>query len=74
MIGKDTSDSEVASQMEAFRELLAQGKQVAFVVRKGALTCDEPVEYKNAYTMTREEIICHITATALCLCTWARWR
>lgn len=60
VIGKETSDEEVRNAMTAFRELLAQGKNVAFVVRKGALSYDGAVEYKNQNTMLREEIIRHI--------------
>ena len=46
--------------MEQFREVLAAGKDVAFVIRKGALSYDEKVVYKNDNTMSREEIIRHI--------------
>lgn len=60
IIGKETTDDEVAQAMGYFRELLAVGKDVAFVVRKGALTNDCEVEYKNGNTMLREEIIQHI--------------
>ena len=64
IIGKDTTDEEVSAAMENFRKLLSQGKQVAFIVRKGALKYDEPVEYKNDNTMLREEIIQHIADAA----------
>ena len=64
IIGKDTTDEEVSAAMEDFRKLLSQGKQVAFIVRKGALKYDEPVEYKNENTMLREEIIQHIADAA----------
>ncbi len=64
IIGKDTSDEEVASAMESFRPLLAEGKDVAFVIRKGALTDAPKVEYKNGNTMVREEIIRHIVAAS----------
>lgn len=60
IIGKDTTDEEVASAMEEFRSILATGKDVAFVIRKGALTDAPKVEYKNDNTMIREEIIQHI--------------
>lgn len=60
VIGKETSDDEAAAKMEEFRALLAAGKDVAFVIRKGALTDAPKVEYKNDNTMTREEIIQHI--------------
>ena len=64
IIGKDTADSEVENAMKEFKNILAKGKCVAFVVRKGALSYDEKVVYKNNNTMVREEIIRHITAVS----------
>lgn len=63
VIGKDTTE-EVAVRMAEFRELLKKGKQVAFVIRKGALEYDKKVIYKNDNTMSREEIIRHIVAVS----------
>lgn len=60
VIGRDTTDDEVAEVMEGFRALLAEGRDVAFVIRKGALTDAPKVDYKNANAMSREEIIRHI--------------
>lgn len=60
IIGKETTDEEVEKAMENFRTVLAAGKDVAFVIRKGALTDAPKVEYKNENTMVREEIIQHI--------------
>lgn len=60
VIGKDTTDEDVAAAMSGFAPLLAQGKDVAFVIRKGALTTDVKVAYANAYTMRREDVIRHI--------------
>ena len=60
IIGKETTDEEVEKAMENFRAILATGKDVAFVIRKGALTDAPKVEYKNENTMVREEIIRHI--------------
>ena len=60
VIGKETTDEEAEKAMEAFRTILAQGKDVAFVIRKGALTDAPKVEYRNDNTMVREEIIRHI--------------
>lgn len=60
IIGKDTTDEEVEKAMESFRAVLKQGKDVAFVIRKGALTDAPDVEYKNNNHMVREEIIQHI--------------
>lgn len=64
VIGSDTSEEEVSSKMEEFRKILSQGKDAAFVIRKGALTDAPKVEYGNANSMTREEIIRHITAVS----------
>lgn len=60
IIGKETTDDEVAKIMEGFKKILAAGKDVAFVIRKGALTDAPKVEYKNNNMMVREEIIQHI--------------
>lgn len=59
-IGKDTTDEEVAAVMADFREVLAKGKDVAFVIRKGAISYDGKVKYANDNKMVREEIIQHI--------------
>lgn len=64
IIGKETTDEEVESAMENFRKVLAQGKDVAFVVRKGALSYDGKVVYKNDNAMVREDIIRHIVAVS----------
>ncbi len=60
VIGKETTEEELTAKMTEFRELLARGKNVAFVVRKGALTDAPKVEYRNENTMVREKIIQHI--------------
>ncbi len=64
IIGIETTDDEVAKAMDDFREILATGKQVAFVIRKGALTDAPKVKYENSNSMTREDIIKHITAVS----------
>lgn len=64
IIGKETTEEEVISVMNEFKTILAQGKDVAFVIRKGALSYDENVEYKNDNTMVREDIIKHIIAVS----------
>ena len=60
IISPDTTDDEAKAAMEHFREILASGKDVAFVIRKGALTDAPKIEYKNNHQMLREEIIQHI--------------
>ncbi len=64
VIGKETTDDEVANSMAEFRKILSAGKDVAFVIRKGALSYDEKVVYANSNTMKREEIIRHIVAVS----------
>ncbi len=60
IIGDETTEEEVKEIMARFRVILSKGKDVAFVIRKGALVFDENVEYKNDNQMCREEIINHI--------------
>jgi phosphonopyruvate decarboxylase len=60
VIGNDTTEAEVISVMDRFNKDLAHGKDVAFVIRKGALTYDGSVEYSNSNLMLREDIIHHI--------------
>ncbi len=60
VVGKETTGEELKEAMSRFAPLLEAGKDVAFVIRKGALTDAPKVEYKNSNTMTREAIIQHI--------------
>ena len=64
IVGPETTEEELSSKMAEFRLLLDSGKDVAFVIRKGALTDAPKVEYKNDNTMIREEIIKHIVAAS----------
>ena len=57
IIGKETTDDEIANAMADFRNLLAAGKDVAFVIRKGALSYDEKVVYANSNTMKPKFIV-----------------
>lgn len=64
IIGKDTTDDKVVQAMDEFRKVLGQCKDVAFIIRKGALTDAPKVEYKNENHMVREGIIQHIVAAS----------
>jgi len=64
IIGKDTTEDELSAKMTEFKTILAKGKQVAFVVRKGALEFDGKVKYANDNKMVREEIIEHIATVS----------
>ena len=60
ILDKETTEEELVKVMSEFRDILSTGKNVAFVVRKGALSYDEKVVYKNDNLLVREEIIRHI--------------
>jgi phosphonopyruvate decarboxylase len=60
IISKETTSEEIEAKMREFQHILKQGRQVAFVVRKGALSFKQPVCYQNQNKMVREEIIRHI--------------
>ncbi len=64
VIGPETGDDEVISAMDRFRTRLDKGLDVAFVIRKGALTDAPKVKYSNYNSMRREEIIQHIVAVS----------
>lgn len=64
VIAKETTECELKKGMDEFRKNLAVGKSVAFIVRKGALTYNGKINYKNENSMMREEIIRHIVNTA----------
>lgn len=59
-ICKDTDDEEVITVMGDFKKMLANGKNVAFVIRKDAISFEGKVKYENNNKMVREEIIQHI--------------
>lgn len=63
-IGKETTEEALHDVMEDFNGILKTGKAVAFVVRKEALSYDEPVEYNNDNILIREEVIKHIVRAA----------
>jgi len=60
VISKETTDEEVSNTMKDFHKKLAQGKSVAFVIKKGALSYENKVKYENENQMIREDIIQHI--------------
>lgn len=62
VIEKTTTEAEVCSQLKAWQSLWEQGKQTAFVVKKGALENPEKVRYTNGYELHREDVIRHIVA------------
>lgn len=57
VLSVDTTVKELTNQLESFRVRLCQGKSVAFVIRKNALTYSSTVKYENSNQMMREEVI-----------------
>ncbi len=60
VLSSETKEEEMREAMDCFQPVLDAGKDVAFVIRKDALSYDQKVEYQNDYTMLREEIIQHV--------------
>ena len=57
VIDKETSEEQLSVKMNEFSPILAEGKSIAFVVKKGALSYYNKVKYVNEYTLKREQII-----------------
>lgn len=64
VLDKSTDEADLSEMLRDARKLLNAGKQVAFVVRKNALTYKEKVVYANENEMNREEIIRYIVKAA----------
>lgn len=60
VLDKDTKEDHLQGKLSHLRQLIDEGKSIAFVIKKGALIYDEKVTYKNEYLMKREDIIRHI--------------
>lgn len=60
VVGKETTYEELFSVMQTYKELLSNGKNVAFVIRKGVLSYEKKMKYQNNNIMLREDIIKHI--------------
>lgn len=61
VIDKETDESFLKSNISEYQSYLKEGKSVAFVIKKGSITCCEKVTYSNDHTMQREDIIKEIT-------------
>lgn len=60
IVSKNTTEDELKTVMTDFREVLKVGKSVAFVIRKGAISYNKHIDYRNNNIMMREKIIQHI--------------
>lgn len=63
-VGSDTTAAELRETMGRFQSILSSGGSVAFVVQKGALSCDGKPKYGNSFEMTREEIVEAVSTAA----------
>ncbi len=64
IIRSDTTNIELEKKSNEFKTILDDGKNVAFIICKNALTTEKNVVYKNQYSIEREEAIRHIIAVA----------
>ena len=64
ILDKTVTESQIAGWAEEWKPLFESGKQVAIVVKKGAIEYDKSVKYTNSNEMLREEIIEHIVAVS----------
>ena len=57
VVSPDTTCEELMGARQAFASQLAAGRQVAFVIEKGALTSERAVNWQNRYTLRREQAL-----------------
>ncbi len=62
IVDQETSVDELAKAMENFRSILSRGKDVAFIIRKGALMGAPKMKYANSNKLVREQVIRHIVS------------
>lgn len=60
VVDENTTVENLKSVRNDFEKLLAQGRQVAFVIRKGALNYDKKITFSNSNVLVREEVISKI--------------
>lgn len=60
VVDKDTTMEQMNEKLTEYRALFRQGRQTAFVIRKGALEYEGKTVYCNGHSVSREEAIRHI--------------
>lgn len=60
VVSSEMSKEEFSEIINVCRPILAEGKQIAFVIKKDALNGSTDIVYKNNNQLTREEAIKHI--------------
>ena len=64
VLAGQTTETELQGAMKNFRMALDEGRSIAIVVRKNALTYAKKIDYRNKNALTREEAIRHIIAAS----------
>lgn len=64
VLDSESDEDSIREAMAEFEPLLKGGRNVAFVVRRGALSYEKKISYENDCSMPREEIIEHIAGAA----------
>lgn len=64
VLERETTEDELIKVMKHFRAEFERGNSCAVVVRKGALSYDKKLSYRNENTLTREEAIRHIISAS----------
>lgn len=57
VLDKTSTDEELDGFISSNKDRFAEGKSIAIVVKKGALSYDEKVQYSNSFVMSREDVI-----------------
>ena len=57
VVSAETTEEELSEVMTRFRRQLDAGRDVAFVIRKGALTDKKGMVFSNSHTLVREDVI-----------------
>ena len=57
LIDKNTTEEQLKDKMVDFNMALKEGKSVAFVAKKDALTSNKSIKYFNKFPLNREEVI-----------------
>ena len=57
VVRKDTTEADLRKARTTFDEALMAGRQVAFVIEKGALASERAIAWKNQYTLPRERAL-----------------
>ena len=64
VLSADDADEDFEASFDGLRPELAQGRSVAVVVRKGALSFASKPDYGNAYSMAREQAVAIVSEAA----------